>query len=114
MSFLTKEQILGADDRSFKTIEAWGGEIRIKSLSLEDSFSFDEIRKNAEGSVDDKMIVAMVACSIVDENGNKMFNADDIEKLRQKSTKTMLKIFSECMDLNTVKSGEIEEKAKNS
>ncbi len=111
MSMLTRDQILAAKDYSTSIVdmtEEWGGEIKLKALSLKQQVEYEALRENMEES-----IMYLVMCSCVDEQGNQIFNKDDIEALTNKDAQAILKVFKEALLLNTVKQDDIEQRAKN-
>lgn len=124
MGLLTKEQIKKSKD--FKTekvmIPEWGDEdsfVFVKTLSAHEKDSLDnmlfsfntetgEMERNSQ-DFRSKWAVQTVC----DENGNPLFTPEDIEWLRTKSSKPLMRIFSTAQRLNNVTKEEMEEITKN-
>lgn len=75
---LSKEEILAAKDRASEIVDVpeWGGEVRVMELGATDM----ETLIPFFGAGDMKGIRALIASlGIVDDEGNRMFEASDLE-----------------------------------
>lgn len=104
MSFLTREQILAAQDRRFADVDVpeWGGKVRISSLTATQAQLFHalNVRRQAGENVD--ALGFMVAASVVDADGNALFSSEkDLPALGKKGPEAIARIATEAMKLNT-------------
>lgn len=103
MSFLTKEQIIAAQDRQFREVDVpeWGGKIRLASFDADQALHHSELlRKRSEGKEVPNPISAMLAASIVDEKGNRLFTEKDMAELGKKSPTVLSRLVDAVRELN--------------
>lgn len=117
MAILTKDQILKADDvkRQEVDIPEWGGSVFIAVLSgtARDRFETSIVGKN--GGVNMANIRAkLAAVTVVDENGDLLFDQKDLIKLGRKSGAALDRIYEASQKLNRITDSDVEELAKNS
>lgn len=112
MAFLSKEDILKVDDMRYHciTIPEWGGDIRLKTMSLADQLAYEEVRKDSKT---EDIIIQLVKTSCVDENGKQLFSDEEVKQLNIKSAEVICRIFQKCLDINAVESEKVEKQAKN-
>ncbi len=98
---LSVADILGAKDTQYKEIEIpeWPvngkpGVLRLRSLSAADAQQFQE----KEASKDSATLVLVL--SVVDDEDKPLFTPADIQRLREKSLKVILRIQDEALKLN--------------
>jgi hypothetical protein len=117
MALLTKEQILGADDRTFEVVDVpeWGGQVRVAVWSglQRDRFDLEIVRRRKEAQSDESaghFRALVVACSLVDEAGHPLgWTPEDIERLSvERSAKPLTRIFRVADKLNAITSAEKE------
>lgn len=114
MSLLSREQILKADDLPCKIVDMtkeWGGEVKVRAMSLREQFHYEDLRKDGKDLA--QMVAYVVGVSCVDENNTSLFTQEDIEALKDKDWKAVLRLFDEAMSLNLVNEQIVENKAKN-
>ena len=96
--FLSREEVLAVEDVETRTVEVpeWGGPIRLKALTGEEAVEFAESVKG-----DNKAGAAriVVRCA-VDENGARLFQDEDIEVLKRKSMKALLRVQKVALEMN--------------
>lgn len=107
MAYLTKEAILAAEDRKFVDVEVpeWGGTVRIGTMTAaaRDRFELTLIKhRRSEG--DTSIRAALVAACAVDEKGDPLFTASDLERLAAKSAAALGRLFDAASDLNVLTS----------
>lgn len=112
--YLSKAQILGADDSGFEDVRVpeWGGGIvRVASMSgLEkDAFeaSLTTITQQRDGKVTQKMNLANVRAKLaarcmVDENGRRLFEDADVLELGRKSAAALDRVIVVAKRLNAI------------
>lgn len=103
MSFLTRQQILEADDRKFEIVEVpeWGGTVRLGSMQAinRDRYEIAYGKAREEGS-ERSIRATLVSACIVDEKGETLFTEDDVIEFSKKSGAVLAELFDKCMELN--------------
>jgi|TARA_R110000824_G_scaffold200835_1_gene384852 hypothetical protein len=116
MSTLSKDAILKADDLKTETVEVpeWGGSVILRELKGSERDHFEE------GSLDKKRNVTManmrarlVALSAIDDKGKRLFNANDVNALGNKSATALNKCFAVACRLSGITDDDVEELEKN-
>lgn len=119
MPFLTRDQILGADDLSYRVVPvpAWGGDVRIRTLTgaERDQFEASIVQRNGRNIATNMRNIRakLVALCIVDENGERIFSDKDVEALGKKSAQALDLVFGEAQKLNGLRDEDVEELAEN-
>lgn len=116
---LSKDQILSADDLPIRAVNVpqWGGEVLLKTLNgsereeLERLVNEFKTRGKLAGGKAVRAVAA--ALSIVDENGNRIFQDTDIESLAKKSGAALDLLLDEILEHNAMTKGAAEELEKN-
>lgn len=105
MAFLTRDQIIAADDRKYETVSCpeWGGDVRLKSISgtQRDAYESSVI---AAGSSDKRMNLRnarakLIILCAVDDNGAQLFTTDDLNALGRKNAAPIDRLFDACRKL---------------
>ena len=115
MTLLTKDQILGADDRDSIEVDVpeWGGSVRIAAMTACERDAFEASMIDTKGKGDAKRLqnfrARFVASCIVDEDGNRLFSNKDIVDLGKKSSAPISRLFDECRKLNGMTDEDVEE-----
>ena len=120
MPFLTKEQILKADDllRELVHCPEWGGDVWVRTLTgvERDKFEADSINrrgKNIETNMEN-IRARLVALSVVGEKNERLFTEADAVELGKKSARALDRIFAVAQRLSGLSAEDVEELAKNS
>ncbi len=117
MPYLTKQQILEAQDRKTVDVEVpeWGGTVRVKTMTgvQRDQYEtlFTSIRN---GEVSGSIRATLAAATIVDEEGNQLFTKDEVDSLGQKSGVALGRVFDVAAELNVATKKSAETVAGNS
>jgi hypothetical protein len=122
MALLTREDIFGRQDRTFKDVNCpeWGGKVRIQSLSGAERDQFEESimgPRNKDGTreVTVKNIRAkLVALSAVDKEGQPLFSPDDVMELGKKNAAALDRLFTVAQKLSGISRDDLDEMVKNS
>lgn len=120
MPLLTREQILGATDIITEVVPVpeWGGEVLVRSLSGAERDRFEASIVDVRGkrrSVNLLNVRArLVALAIVDESGQQVFRAGDVEALGAKSAAALSRVFDAAQRLSGLSDDDVEELEKNS
>lgn len=105
MGYLTRDQVKSADDRRFAEVECpeWGGTIRLSSISGRQRDDYEQSMVEQRGN--DRKInmrnarAKLVILCAVDENGEKLFTAEDLRWLSAKNARPLDRLFSAAQDL---------------
>lgn len=113
--FLSAADILKAEDLDYKEVEVpeWGGTIRLRAMSAVDSLIF---LVAMEGENKKKQAnTRLVAMSVVDENGNKVFTENQLSALEGKNVRVINRLAEEVLILNgmSAKKKDAEKKAED-
>ncbi len=118
--YLSKEAILAVDDVHFEDVPVpeWGGMVRVKSLtgSERDGLEASMIEgkgKNANVNLAN-LRAKLVARSIVDESGNRIFEDADIALLGRKSAAALNRVYEVAQRLSGITQEDVDELTKNS
>ncbi len=119
MGFLTKEQILKADDLKHEDIEVpeWGGTVRVRALTALEKDSFDKTTfmdaEEGENMNWEGMRARLVSLTVVNDKGERLFTSEDVVELGKKSAIVMDKVFAVAQRLSGFSKKEVEEIEKN-
>jgi len=106
MEFLTRDQILNADDLPYRdeAVPEWGGTVRISTITAADRDTFESmIFDTVDGKPvfkRDNFRAKLLAMCLVDANGKRLFSEGDIEILGRKSAKAVQRLFDIAQELN--------------
>lgn len=117
MTLLSKSAILGATDLKFEDVDvpAWGGIVRVRTMTgLERDQFRSAIANHGETLPVGKFSAALLAATLVDESGNRLFSIDDVESLQAKSAKALDGPAAVAMRLNGLGGAAVENAEKNS
>ena len=123
MALLTKEAILAAPDLSTErvTVPEWGGDVLVRGLSGTERDAFEQdivqLRREGKKTVTDTDLhnvrAKLVARSIVDEKGARLFEDGEIEALGRKAALALQRVFEVAQRLSGLTDEDVEELAKN-
>lgn len=113
---LTRDQILQADDIKTETVPVpeWGGEVIVRGLTGAERDAWEIAVTTEEGKRVTNLRAQLVARSVVDENGKKLFTSLDAELLGKKSGKAIDRVYEVAAKLSGIRKEDIDELAKNS
>lgn len=114
MAFLTKEQILAADDRRYEVVDVpeWGGTVRLASMTAKDRAEFDEVKAENKDSI--RLMPLLLVSCLVDEQGERIFALDDVPAFLSRSPRVLVDLFSKAIDLNAMSKESIDRLSGNS
>lgn len=116
---LTREQILQVEDLEREEVEVpeWGGSVIVRAMTAEERDAFEQSmieRKGKKVDVNLKNARArLVALTVVDEEGNRLFTDADIAALGRKSSAPITRISDVARRLSGLDEEEIEEMVGN-
>lgn len=120
MSGLTRDQILGADDRPTEVVSVpeWGGEVKVRGLSGTERDAYEASiaspRPDGRKHINLRNLRArLVVLACVDpETGDRLFRDDDAEALGGKSAAAVDRLFSVARRLSGLGEDDVEEMAE--
>jgi len=115
MTLLTKDQILGSDDREVIEIEVpeWGGSVLLSTMSGCERDAFEATLLDQKGKGSSKRLqnfrARFIASCIVDKDGNRLFTDKDVMALGKKSSAPLSRLFDESRKLNGMTDEDVQE-----
>jgi hypothetical protein len=120
MPFLTKEQIRKADDVQTEVVPVpeWSGDVLVRGMTGTQRDAFEgEITERRGKKVTynlQNFRARLVALTVVDEKGERLFSDTDVEWLGGKSAAALARVFNKAAELSGISEGDIEDLTKNS
>lgn len=121
MTYLSAEQILGADDLACEDVPVpeWGGTVRVREMpgTERDKFESQFVGKDgasvrAEGL--EGFRARLAAASLVDENGKQLFrSAAEVKRLGEKSARALQRVCEVAMRLSAMSEDDVRELTGN-
>ena len=117
-----RDKILSNNDarKEAMYIKEWEETIYVKALNAREREKFEkciiEIRGTGKGAYvvpKDNIMAILVSMAVVDEDGEQVFEAADVDSLGNKSASAISRIFEMAQVLAGLKEGDIEELAGN-
>ena len=123
MSFLTKDQILSADDITIEVVDVseWGGKVNVKSMTGSDRDKFEMLIVNAKVK-DGELIrdakfehyrAKLCSLCMCGKDGELLFTQEDVTALGNKSAAAIQRVFNVASRLNKITPEDVEEVVKN-
>lgn len=116
---LSREQILGAEDRKTEDVAVpeWGGTVRVRGLSgiERDAYELSMVQLGADGSRQtrlDNLRGRLVAMACIDDEGNRIFTDADAHALGEKSAAALERVFDVARRLSGLTEDDVEELAE--
>ena len=120
MTTLSRDQILSAQDVQIERVfvPEWGGEVLVRGLR---GFERDEIEASMIARVGKdwrlnihNLRAKLVAMSVVDEHGNRIFSDSDVDALGKKSAAALQRVFEVAQRLSGLSAEDVEALGKAS
>lgn len=114
-----RDQILAAQDREIREVEVpeWRLTVRVAAMSARarDLWEAEIIARRGKGGagIYDNMRASLLARCIVDADGQRVFNEQDVEALGEKSAAALDRLFSVASQLNGLSAEDQKELAGN-
>lgn len=115
MNILSREQILEAKDLVTEAVEVpeWGGSVLVKSLTGAERDQYESAiveQKGRDTKVNLRNARArLVALSVVDEEGKRLFSPNDVSLLGAKSAAALQRVFNVAMRLSGITDDDVKE-----
>lgn len=116
---LTREEILSVMDLQEERVNVpeWDGDVLVRSLTGTERDAFETSIISTNGARTEMNLVNMraklVAWTVVDEEGERVFSTEDIDALGKKSAAALQRVFDVSQRLSGLTGEEIDELAKN-
>lgn len=116
---LSREAILGSSDLKTETVAVpeWGGEVLVAAMSGEARDAWEQELVIREGNRTRANLVnvraRLVAATVVDEQGKRLFSAADMEALGAKSASALDRVCKVAQRLNGMTDAELEDAKGN-
>ncbi len=116
MGLLNKSDILGAEDLRHEDVPvpAWGGSVRVRVMTGAERDEFRSVVQSENGVPVGKFFVSLLAATLIDETGARMFSMDEIDQLAEKSAASIDLAAAVAMRLNGLGGSAVEDAVKNS
>ncbi len=116
MRLLNKLAILGALDLKHEDVEvpAWGGTVRVRVMTGAERDEFRTAIQSDDGVPVGKFSVALLAATLIDEAGIRLFTMDEVDQLAEKNASSLDKVAAIAMRLNGLGGSAVEDAVKNS
>lgn len=119
MDLLSRDQILGAEDIGTEDVPVpeWGGTVRVRGLSgrERDAYEAAMVQISANGArrvTMDNIRAGLVARSVVDAEGNRLFSDEDVKALGEKSGAALDRVWDVARRLSGLSEEDVEELAE--
>ncbi len=118
--YLTKDQILQAQDIMFEDVPVpeWGGTVRVVTLTGNERDAIEASMIVGKGKNKDVSLANLrakvVARSVVDEEGKRIFEDEDIAALGRKSAAALNRVYEVAQRLSGITQEDVDELTKNS
>lgn len=114
MSFLTKEQIIQAQDLKTEVVDVpeWGGQVRVRTITAKERDAFETQLASEKGGLEN-IRAKFVAATLIDEKGKLLFDEMQISQLGNKSGAAVDKVFAIGQKLAGLGAKDVEELTKN-
>ena len=123
MGYITKEQIFQVDDIVTEDVDVpeWGGMVRVRGMTghQRDDFETSIVEANkapvlpGQQSASVGTRARLAARCIVDEDGRRMFSAEDAGILGLKSAAALDRIFDVACRLSRIKTSDVDDSAED-
>lgn len=120
MALLTRDAILQAQDLPTErvVVPEWNGEVLVRALTGAERDTFEQSIVEQRGKSTrmnlQNLRAKLVALTVVDEEGKRLFSDEDAKLLGQKSAAALNRIFEVAQRLSGLRDEDVEELAKNS
>lgn len=115
---LTREQLLGSFQRRYRTVETPLGPVRIQNLNEGEKSAWQDAQRGKDGALIPgwlgKSRRRLVVACVVGDDGKRIFQPGDAEKLNELDSGVVATIADACSDHIGLPSAEAKELEKNS
>lgn len=105
---LKKEDLLGLT-LAEKIVELPTGEVKIREFTTADREKFEVLAMNTQKGSAQNMKAKLIAISVMNDAGTRMFGDDEVAKIAQMPSSTTELLFNEILTLNGMGAGILED-----
>ena len=119
MNYLSRDAILNVVDLDYEDVQVpeWGGTVRVRGLTGSERDKYEASVMQRKGKRYELVMAdaraKLVALTVVDEEGNRLFSDSDVKALGQKNAAPLNRIFSTSQRLSGLSNEDIEELTEN-
>jgi hypothetical protein len=119
MAFLTRQQILEADDTKYETVECpeWGGDVRLRSISGSKRDQYEQSLVEQRGNSRQMNLrnarAKLIILCAVDEDGRPLFTSEDLRQLGSKNAAPLDRLFDAARKLTGMSDNDVEKLTEN-
>jgi hypothetical protein len=119
MGFLTRDQIVEADDTEYDTVSCpeWGGDVRLKSIKGRQRDDYEQsliVERGGSRQMNLRNARAkLIVLCAVDEAGQLLFTPDDLNMLGRKNAKPLDRLFDACRKLAGLSDDDVDKLTEN-
>lgn len=112
---LSRDEILNADDLITKEVEVpeWGGTVIVRKMSGTERDQLEASMTEEGGGGLVNFRARLVATTVVDEAGQRLFTKADVEALGKKSASALDRVAEAASELSAMSQKDIEELTEN-
>ena len=109
--YLTRDAILGVDDRQFEDVAVpeWGGTVRVRGLQGNERDRWETTLLDKKNQIRENPRAKLVQLCIIDERGQLLFSKEDIAALGRKSAAALARVFEAAQRLSGLTDEDMEE-----
>lgn len=111
MGLLTRAAILAAEDLKHEDVAVpeWDGEVRVRTMTGTQREAFGASLMGGDGKSDMSTFrVKLVVACVVGEDGEQLFDVDDVQALSLKSGAALERVFAVASKLNGMAADSVE------
>jgi len=99
--FLSRDVVHNINDEKYEVVyvDEWGGNVRLYVMNGRERLAIEERFMQADTPKLDVFIYLLALC-LKDENGQRIFLDDEVNKLGEKSSSVTSKLIAKCLELN--------------
>jgi hypothetical protein len=114
-TLLNKSAILAASDLTHEDVHVaqWGGKVRVRSMSGIERDQFRAAVASEEGVPVGRFAATLLAATIIDESGERLFTTDDMAALQAKSAASLDTLAVVAARLNGLGKNAVDDAVKN-
>lgn len=114
MATLSKDRILAATELPEERVAVLGGEVIVRGMSGFQRDRFEQAliasrKGKGKHAVIENLRARLVAASVVNEDGSRMFTDAEVEQLGQVNALTLTKLFSAAQRVNGLSDEDVDE-----
>jgi len=114
MAFLTRDQIVEAEDTEYEVVACpeWGGDVRLKSIRGKQRDEYEQsliMERGGSRSVNLRNARAkLIVLCAVDGEGRMLFTPDDLAALGRKNARPLDRLFEACQKLTGLSGDDVD------